>query len=152
MIGFYILLLLLLFTCEGLILGHSLSENTGLRSLSLAWNSIRGRGAGMLASGLGVRHLMSSSYVSSSICQCCWYLRSTCCSISTGQANVPFWSPQLHAFAFIWSRQRGWDLTVTFCGDTMLESKSAWRWRTQSRSSRSLKLNVLHVLSSVRGL
>ncbi|KAF3839422.1 hypothetical protein F7725_018139, partial [Dissostichus mawsoni] len=34
-------------------LGHALSENTGLRSISLAWNCIRGRGAAILANGLG---------------------------------------------------------------------------------------------------
>ncbi|KAG7260689.1 hypothetical protein CRUP_021503 [Coryphaenoides rupestris] len=34
-------------------LGDCLSENTGLRRLSLAWNSIRGRGAVLLARGLG---------------------------------------------------------------------------------------------------
>ncbi|XP_061585853.1 leucine-rich repeat-containing protein 74B isoform X2 [Cololabis saira] len=37
----------------GRLLGDSLSENVGLRSLSLAWNCIRGEGAVMLASGLG---------------------------------------------------------------------------------------------------
>jgi len=36
-------------------LGDAVSENTGLRSLSLAWNAIRGAGAVMLANGLGVR-------------------------------------------------------------------------------------------------
>lgn len=34
-------------------LGDAVSENTGLRSLSLAWNAIRGAGAVMLANGLG---------------------------------------------------------------------------------------------------
>ncbi|KAI4820975.1 hypothetical protein KUCAC02_028929 [Chaenocephalus aceratus] len=38
-------------------LGQALSENTGLRSLNLAWNCIRGRGAAILANGLGVIHL-----------------------------------------------------------------------------------------------
>lgn len=38
-------------------MGDALSENTGLRSLSLAWNCIRGRGAVTLASDLGVIHL-----------------------------------------------------------------------------------------------
>lgn len=41
----------------GEILGDSLSENTGLRSISLAWNCIRGKGAVLLANGLGVMHL-----------------------------------------------------------------------------------------------
>ncbi|GAA6079730.1 leucine-rich repeat-containing protein 74B [Tachysurus ichikawai] len=37
---------------EGEILGPAIAENTGLKSLSLAWNSIRGNGAIALAKGL----------------------------------------------------------------------------------------------------
>lgn len=38
----------------GELLGAALAENTGMKSLSLAWNCIRGRGGVALARGLGV--------------------------------------------------------------------------------------------------
>ena len=44
------------FSFSGEKLGDCLCENSGLRSLSLAWNAIRGRGAVLLAKGLGVAH------------------------------------------------------------------------------------------------
>lgn len=42
----------------GEILGDAVTENTGMKSLSLAWNCIRGKGAIALAKGLGVNMIM----------------------------------------------------------------------------------------------
>lgn len=40
---------------SGEILGAAIAENTGMKSLNLAWNCIRGKGAIAFAEGLGVR-------------------------------------------------------------------------------------------------
>lgn len=47
--------LLILISITGELLGHAIAENSGIKSLNLAWNCIRGRGAVAVAKGLGVQ-------------------------------------------------------------------------------------------------